>query len=283
MSPKETSTTRRAVLKTIGGGAVATGGFAGVAAAADDDVMTKLGGGIHATLSPGDGDPDMDEDEFREYVEKMAERYGDAGVFGTGDPTYDGFITATADNIDTSTERGAYEGDYEVDSVAATYRVEGDSANDSGESNSESDQTRYRHFMWTAVDNGDLTYTAGLGSFNIITEPLRTEYLQIGVETAGKVANPMITDTISADNSSTVAVEFGSGDASFKLPSGRVTTNPSGEILSDQRPDSEYSLEWEGLADGVRSIATTVETVHDEDEPSIEFTTEYNFGYESLL
>ncbi|AFK21373.1 hypothetical protein E6P09_16655 (plasmid) [Haloferax mediterranei ATCC 33500] len=272
MSPNETSSTRRTVLKTIGVGTVASSGLVGVATATDDDIMTKSGGGSYNTLSLDKKQLLMGEDEFREYVQKMTDRYGDAGVFGTGDPTYDGFVTADTKNMSKQyDDEDAFDGSCSVDSAAVTYRVE-----------TKSDETRYRHLLWAAADNRNLTYVAD--PFHLVTEPLRTHYLKVGMETgSARIENPGLTGTTAADSSSRVDVELDNGNATFKLPTGRITDSPPFRESTELGSHGRYTLGWEGLADGVRSVATTVETVHTGEDHEITWTTGHGFGYRSLF
>lgn len=260
---------RRSALGSLGLGAAAVLGLTAVVGPGRGS-MTEVGGGSTRTVSSVAGRSALDESAFRAYAARMADHYGDAGVFGVGAPTYDGFASARVDSFDGVDPDGdAFDGRFDLDAALATYRV----ASSDGE-------TRYRHLLWIAADGRNLRYVAD--PFRSLTKPLRPDYLGVGLEAGtGRLENPAVTG---ATEAARVDVPLGRGGADFPLPTGRVSdrASPVGSA-PDLGRGGRYGLSWRGFADGPQSVATVVDTVHPGSGPDVEWSTEFGFGYRSLV
>ena len=194
-------------------------------------------------LNPGVGAA-LDGAAFGDYVDSMADRYGDNGVWGTEREIPETLDTAYVQRLALSRETPADPGGSEssltpddVDPDAPLLYV------DASVSVYEIGENRYRYWLWVAADTDD-------------------DRLVRDVDLAMLSANVELRDGTVADsaqfsrNDGTATASLG-GAPSATFPLNETTENL--ETNSDRGENGAFSAEWTGSVGGVQSVNGVME------------------------
>lgn len=218
-------------------------GAAGLAGCVQENVTrreTRAESSTTWALNPAVG-MDLTESAFETYVEEMADRYGDSGVWGIDGEAERGeaFETAYVQRLGIARETPAEPGGTEssldpdevdpdapllfVDAAVAVYNVEGD---------------RYRYWTWIAADADDDRLVRDVG-LTVLGSQL--------VFRSGALADTAQVSTLG----DTAAVTLG-GPPNTRFPlnddTREVTTN------SQRGAEGFYFVDWAGDVEGVQSV-----------------------------
>jgi hypothetical protein len=235
--------TRRAALRA-GGGLVATAGLAGCIERRVTRRETNVENGSNWVLNPDVGTA-VDREAFQAYVDEMADRYGDSGVWGLDGEPADGFETAYLQRLVLSEESpgggetslvpesvDTEDAGLVVDAAVAVYRVGED---------------RHRYWLWAAADGAD-------------------ERIVREVDVANLAAGVSFPGTVLAD---AAQVSAAAGEANASLGSPPRGRFPLREGTAAVDTDSElgegghYVVDWNGAVDGDQSVNGVCEEERD--------------------
>ena len=226
--------TRREALRA-GAGLAATAGLAGCIERRVTRRETHVENGSTWALTPDLGVA-VDREAFGTYVEEMADRYGDSGVWGLDAEPADGFETAYLQRLVLS------EGDPgggETSLVPETVDAEGAGlVVDASVAVYEVGEDRYRYWLWAAADGTD-------------------DRLVREVDVANLAAGVSFRESVLADAAQVTGT---GGETNVSLgspPGGRF---PLREGTTAVETDSElgegghYVVDWSGGVDGAQSV-----------------------------
>ncbi|MGM0590977.1 MAG: hypothetical protein ACQETI_04990 [Halobacteriota archaeon] len=266
---------RRRVLRTVGGAlaagtAVATAGCLGRLR-----VVSSSGSSSGPVPTASDDSNRLTHAEFDAYADRMDARYGDNGVWGTGDPP-DGdasFVGAWTARFVTGDARSGGDGSGLARGDFALARY------DLG-TRGEDEQRVFAHWLWGGAsptsERVDVEVAPGVSTSAALTLRGLGAAVAVGdseelslYDPAGDVRGP-----------TTLAVGFSRPDgmpvsASFPLHAGLVrpssprTWNP--DVGTGQDTDS-YVVGWQGHRAGVQSVNAVCETVRPADADPDDFT-----------
>ncbi|MEF8807964.1 hypothetical protein [Natronomonas sp.] len=228
---------RRDALRA-GSGLLAAAGLAGCIEQRVTRRETRLESSTNWALNPS-VDRALDADAFSTYVDDMADRYGDNGVWGLEAEQPEDLETAYTQRLVVSRETPGQPGGTEssldpdevdpdaplliVDASVAAYAV---------------GENRYRYWLWAAADGGD--------------DRLVRDVTLSSLSASVSLRDGVLTDAASTSRSDgEVEVSLGSP------PSGRFPLNgtTSGiDTNSERREGGFYDVEWAGSVDGVQSV-----------------------------
>jgi hypothetical protein len=240
---------RRDALRA-GGGLLAGAGLAGCVEQRVTRVETNAESSTTWGLTPGTGD-DLDAEGFAAYVDEMESVYGDSGVWGFGDPEDAGFETAYVQRLPVVREPSGQAGGARptltpddvdrtggfpvVDAAVSMYRL--------GES-------RYRYWLWAAVDVRNETFARDADA-TVLWAGVSVDSGTVDATASVARAGDEVTPTPSEDRD--VATVDLAGETVGRFPL-RASTNTVG---TDDRSEAQgyYVVEWTGGVEGVQSIA----------------------------
>jgi hypothetical protein len=232
---------RRDVLRA-GGALLSTASVAGCIEERVTRRETRVTDTSSWTLSPATDDAALDAQAFEEHVERMADRYGDSGVWGLGTERPEGFESAHVQRyaITRSTPGSPTNRDFSLapesvepeapvligDACLARYAV---------------GENRYRYWLWVAADPTD----------DRLVQDVRLTTLSTGI----RLRNGALTDAASptvADGEATIGLGT-PPSGSFPVRGGTFdTTTVRGAA-------GAYITEWSGELDGVQSAVGVCE------------------------
>lgn len=232
---------RRDVLR-VGGALAATAGLAGCIEERVTRRETRVTNTNSWTLSPANDGVALDAQSFENYVERMADRYGDSGVWGLGTERPDSFETAYVQRyaITRSTPGSPTNSDFSLDPES----VEPEAPvliGDACIAGYEVGDGRYRYWLWVAADPTD----------DRLARDVRLRTLSTGI----RLRNGALTDAASP----TVT----DGEASVGLGSPPSGTFParggSFDTTTVRGTEGVYSAEWDGDLEAIQSVAGVCE------------------------
>lgn len=254
---------RRDALRTAGG--LALVGLAGCVEERVTERETRIRDRTISTLSPQTEALALSREEFDDYVDTMADRYGDGGVWGAEADRGQGFERAyvqrhaiTHETARNPTERElsfgteAFQPDAPIliaDACLAMYDL-GDG--------------RHRYWLWTAADSTDARL---VGDATVDT-------LSIGVRSRNGILADAV-EPVVEDGRATV--DLGSTPSgTFPLEDGTIETTA---VLGE---GGEYAVTWQGDREGVQSINGVLEEERP-DEYDLFWTTSLGYRTEETV
>lgn len=228
---------RRDALRA-GGGLLAAAGLAGCIEQRVTRRETRLESSTNWALNPS-VDRALDADAFSTYVDDMADRYSDNGVWGLEAEQPEDFETAYTQRLVVSRETPGQPGG--TDSSLDPEDVDPDAPLlivDASVTAYAVGENRYRYWLWAAADGGD----------NRLVRDVTLSNLSASVS----LRDGVLTDAATISRSDDV-VEMTLGSP----PSGRFPLNgtTSGiDASSERREGGFYDVEWSGSADGIQSV-----------------------------
>jgi hypothetical protein len=239
---------RREVLRA-GGALLAASGVAGCIEERVTLRETRVTDSSSWMLSPDNGNR-LEEQAFDDYVDRMADRYGDSGVYGLGADRPDGFEVAYAQRYAITRETPGSPTDSEFSLAPETVDPEAPVLiADACVAGYDLGNGRYRYWLWVAADPTD----------GRLVRDVRLTALSTGVRlnsgTLADASDPSVDDGVASVGlehapSGTFPVHGGTiGTTTVREVGGTYVTEWTGELEEPQSANGVCEVERDGAYD----------------------------------